>query len=47
MEKIEYFIFNPGGNLTALVINDHYNWHQKKHINDWILKKHQSLEIKN
>ena len=44
MEKIEYFIFNPGGNLTALVINDHYNWHQKKHINDWILKKHQSLE---
>ena len=44
MKKIEYFIFNPGGNLTALVINNHYNNHQKKQINDWILKKHQTLE---
>jgi diaminopimelate epimerase len=44
MKKIEYCIFNPGGNLTALVFGNHYNENQKKTINDAILEKHKCLE---
>lgn len=44
MKKIEYFIFNPGGNLTALVFDNHYNKTQRKNINDVILKKHKCVE---
>ena len=44
MEKVEYCIFNPGGNLTALVFDNHYNGKQRKAINDAILAKHKYLE---
>lgn len=44
MEKIKYCIFNPGGNLTALVFGSHYNEKQRKNINDEILEKHKCLE---
>ena len=39
MKKFEYFIFNPGGNLTALVFDNHYNKTQRKNINDVISAK--------
>ena len=44
MEKVEYCIFNPGGNITALVFNNHYEHHEKKIINDIILNKHSDVE---
>lgn len=44
MEEIEYCIFNPGGNLTALVLDNHYDEKQRKIINDVILRKHKCLE---
>jgi len=44
MEKVEYCIFNPGGNITALVFNNHYNVQKKKIINDLILRKHCEVE---
>lgn len=44
MKKVEYCIFNPGGNLTALVFDNWYNAVQKKAINDAILKKHKCVE---
>jgi len=44
MVKVEYCIFNPGGNLTALVFDNWYNENQKKTINDAILKKHKCIE---
>lgn len=44
MKKIEYCIFNPGGNITTLVFDNHYNEQQRKIINDKILKKHQCVE---
>lgn len=30
MEKVEYCIFNPGGNLTALVFDNGYKGNQRK-----------------
>lgn len=44
MLEIKYCIFNPGGNLTALVFDNHYNENQRKDINDEILKKHRCVE---
>lgn len=44
MVKIEYCIFNPGGNITALVFDNKYNEEQRKAINDMILKKHKCVE---
>lgn len=44
MEKVEYYIFDPGGNKTALVINKNYNQNMKKNINNIILKKHVEVE---
>lgn len=44
MGKVEYCIFNPGGNLTALVLGDQYSETQRKAINDAILKKHKWVE---
>lgn len=44
MGEVNYCIFNPGGNLTALVFDNYYNENQRKAINDEILKKHQCVE---
>lgn len=44
MVKVEYCVFNPGGNLTALVFDNHYDEKQKKVINDAILKRHKYVE---
>jgi len=44
MKKVEYCIFNPGGNVTALVFNKYYNTHKKKIINNIILSKHSEVE---
>ena len=44
MGKVEYCIFNPGGNLTALVFDNNYSEEQRKVINDAILKKHKCVE---
>jgi len=42
--KVEYRIFNPGGNITALVFNNHYSSKQKKVINDYILMNNKEVE---
>ncbi len=39
---MEYIIYNPGGNKTALVIGTYYK--EKKDINDRILKLHKDVE---
>ncbi|MBQ7667859.1 MAG: hypothetical protein IJS47_00835 [Clostridia bacterium] len=44
MEKVKYKLYVPSGNKTALVIGDWYTKAQKKHINDFILYKHKSVE---
>jgi len=44
MGKVEYCIFNPGGNLTALVFDNGYKGSQRKVINDAILNKHKCVE---
>ena len=36
-ENVNYKIFNPGGNKTALVIGNEYNSKERKLINDNIL----------
>lgn len=42
--NIEYEIYNPGGNITALVINKNYNKKEIKDINDYLLKKYKQVE---
>ena len=37
--NIEYEIYNPGGNITALVIDNNYNKKDIKNINNYLLKK--------
>ena len=37
--KVDYIIYNPNGNITALVLDDKYSKHEKKKINDEIMKK--------
>jgi diaminopimelate epimerase len=44
MKKVKYCIYNPGGNQTALVFNNHYNLHEKKVINNEILKINKEVE---
>ncbi len=44
VKEVEYYIFDPGGNKTALVINKMYDQGMKKYINDIILKKHTDVE---
>lgn len=42
--NINYKIFNPGGNKTALVIGNCYGIEERKQINDKILKQNQDVE---
>ena len=42
--NIEYEIYNPGGNITALVINKNYNKKEIKDINDYLLNKYKQVE---
>ena len=37
--KIKYKIFNPAGNITALVIGDDYTIEERKIINDKIMER--------
>lgn len=42
--KIKYKIFNPAGNITALVIGDNYTIEERKIINDKIMEKETNVE---
>lgn len=42
--NVQYIIYNPAGNITALVIGDDYNLKQRKQINDAIMKKELDVE---
>lgn len=44
LEDIKYIKFTPGGNNTALVINNDYSKPEKKIINDYILGFDKSIE---
>jgi len=44
MKEVKYYIYNPGGNKTVLVIGNHYNVNEKKIINDKILNIHKDVE---
>lgn len=44
VENIKYIKFTPGGNNTALVINDNYKKDEKLIINDYILGFDKSIE---
>lgn len=37
-------IYNPGGNITALVIDNDYDKDKKRKINDYLLKKYTYVE---
>lgn len=41
---IEYLIYNPSGNITALVIGDKYDKKQRRQINDAIMKSNIDVE---
>ena len=42
--KVKYQIFNPAGNITALVIGDKYKHWERKIINDRIMKDNKEVE---
>lgn len=42
--EVSYIIYNPAGNITALVIGDEYNLEQRKLINDKIMRKESQVE---
>lgn len=42
--KVEYKIYNPAGNITALVIGDKYSEEEKKKINDQIMQENKDVE---
>ena len=44
INDIKFKIFNPGGNITALVINNNYSDKDKKLINNYILDKYKYVE---
>ena len=41
---IKYMIYNPSGNITALVIGDKYNINERKLINDKIMEREDKVE---
>lgn len=43
-KEIKYKIYNPGGNITALVLDDKYTKEERKIINDYILKINSKVE---
>lgn len=42
--NVNYKVYNPGGNKTALVENTNYTNEEKKKINDYILNKEKDVE---
>jgi len=42
--EVEYKIYNPCGNITALVIGDDYTKEQRQRINDEIMKQNETVE---
>lgn len=42
--KVKYMIYNPAGNITALVIGDKYSVEQKRIINNEIMMKEPKVE---
>ena len=42
--EIFFNIYNPGGNITALVIDNNYDKYLKRKINDYLLKKYIYIE---
>lgn len=42
--RVNYKIYNPAGNITALVIGDNYTSEERKLINDQIMKKDSRIE---
>lgn len=42
--EIKYKIYNPAGNITALVIGDNYTKEEKRKINSEIMKKEKTVE---
>ena len=42
--KIKYQIFNPAGNITALVIGDKYTHDERKQINNMIMDRNKEVE---
>lgn len=42
--EVSYIIFNPAGNITALVIGDEYNLEQRRLINNRIMEKERTVE---
>ena len=43
-EEVEYKIFNPGGNKTAIVIDKNYDAFEKREINNYILRNNTDVE---
>ena len=41
---VSYMIYNPAGNITALVIGDEYNLEQRRLINSKIMEKETKVE---
>lgn len=41
---VSYMIYNPAGNITALVIGDEYNLEQRRKINNRIMEKEVEVE---
>ena len=42
--KIRYKVYNPAGNITALVIGDKYNFEERKNINNKIMDSDSKIE---
>ena len=42
--KIKYKVYNPAGNITALVIGDNYNLEERKIINNKIMEEDSRIE---
>ena len=42
--NVDYIIYNPNGNITAIVLDDKYSKQEKKKINDEIMKKEKEVE---
>lgn len=42
--KVKYKVYNPSGNITALVIGDNYNLNERRKINDVIMKNDSRVE---
>ena len=43
--EVEYIIYNPAGNITALVLGDEYNSEQRKLINNAIMEREKRVEL--